>query len=80
MANLVFEGVDTIAFVELNDVPIGTTQNMFVRYVFDVKEHIKVCNLLLKCEKYSFHHRYTDCLLLTDCCTLYVMHNLFRSV
>ncbi|XP_014371911.2 beta-mannosidase [Papilio machaon] len=42
VANLVFEGVDTIAFIELNDVPIGTTQNMFVRYVFDIKEHLKI--------------------------------------
>ncbi|CAG4954197.1 unnamed protein product [Parnassius apollo] len=42
IVNLVFEGVDTVAFVELNDVPIGTTHNMFVRYVFDVKQHLKI--------------------------------------
>ncbi|XP_068619181.1 beta-mannosidase [Battus philenor] len=42
VSNLVFEGVDTVGFIELNDVPIGTTQNMFVRYVFDVKKYLKV--------------------------------------
>lgn len=42
VAHLVFEGVDTVAFVELNDSPIGTTNNMFVKYTFDVKPHLKV--------------------------------------
>lgn len=42
VAHLVFEGVDTVAFIELNDSPIGTTDNMFIRYTFDVSSHIKV--------------------------------------
>ena len=33
---LVFEGVDTIATVELNGVVVGTTDNMFRRYEFDI--------------------------------------------
>ncbi|KAL1508964.1 hypothetical protein ABEB36_003777 [Hypothenemus hampei] len=39
--NLVFEGIDTFATIELNNVTIGTTNNMFVRYYFDVKKHLK---------------------------------------
>ncbi|CAG9764678.1 unnamed protein product [Ceutorhynchus assimilis] len=39
--NLVFEGVDTFASIELNGVVIGETQNMFVRYVYDVKNFLK---------------------------------------
>lgn len=31
--NLIFEGVDTVAKVLLNSVPIGRTGNMFKRYV-----------------------------------------------
>ncbi|KAJ0173564.1 hypothetical protein K1T71_010713 [Dendrolimus kikuchii] len=42
IASLVFDGVDTIAFVELNDHPIGSTNNMFVRYVYDVKQYLKI--------------------------------------
>lgn len=42
--HMVFEGVDTVAFIELNDSPVGTTNNMFVRYVFDVKNKLKVRN------------------------------------
>ncbi|VVC90585.1 unnamed protein product [Leptidea sinapis] len=42
VTKLVLEGVDTVAFLELNGSPIGTTENMFVRYVFDVKQYIKV--------------------------------------
>ncbi|CAG9764679.1 unnamed protein product [Ceutorhynchus assimilis] len=39
--NLVFEGVDTFASIELNGVIIGETQNMFVRYVYDIKNVLK---------------------------------------
>lgn len=42
VAKLAFHGVDTIAFIELNDSPVGSTNNMFVRYVFDIKPHLKV--------------------------------------
>ncbi|KAG7308321.1 hypothetical protein JYU34_005515 [Plutella xylostella] len=40
-ANLVLLGVDTVSFVELNGRPVGATNNMFVRYVFDVKPYLK---------------------------------------
>ncbi|XP_050296171.1 beta-mannosidase-like [Anthonomus grandis grandis] len=36
--NLVFEGVDTFATIELNNVTLGETKNMFLRYVFDVRD------------------------------------------
>ncbi|XP_037574491.2 beta-mannosidase-like [Dermacentor silvarum] len=39
---LVAHGIDTVATVYVNDVPVGDTDNMFVRYVFDIKQHIKV--------------------------------------
>ncbi|XP_064073932.1 beta-mannosidase [Vanessa tameamea] len=41
VAKLVLEGVDTVAYIELNGIPIGLTKNMFVRYVFDVKTYLK---------------------------------------
>lgn len=40
--NLVFEGLDTFAEIDVNDVVVGTSTNMFVRYIFDVKDHLKV--------------------------------------
>lgn len=40
--NLVLDGVDTFADIVLNNVTIGSTTNMFVRYVFDVKDILKV--------------------------------------
>nr|XP_037279850.1 beta-mannosidase-like [Rhipicephalus microplus] len=39
---LVAHGIDTVATVYVNDVAVGETDNMFVRYVFDIKPHIKV--------------------------------------
>ncbi|KAK8786238.1 hypothetical protein V5799_007398 [Amblyomma americanum] len=39
---LVAHGIDTVATVYVNDVPVGETDNMFVRYVFDIKQYIKV--------------------------------------
>lgn len=41
VANLVLHGVDTIAYVELNNRPVGRTDNMFIRYVFDIKTYLK---------------------------------------
>ncbi|KAK6182765.1 hypothetical protein SNE40_010376 [Patella caerulea] len=38
---LVCEGLDTISSVYLNDQLLGTTDNMFVRYVFDIKQHLQ---------------------------------------
>ena len=41
--HLVFEGVDTAAFIVLNEhKPVGSVNNMFVRYVFDVKDKLQV--------------------------------------
>lgn len=39
---LVFHGIDTFANVSLNDHAIGEASNMFVRYIFDVTNIIKV--------------------------------------
>lgn len=41
-AHLVLHGVDTVSYVEMNGSPVGKTDNMFVRYVFDVKRNLKV--------------------------------------
>ncbi|KAI8424942.1 hypothetical protein MSG28_006854 [Choristoneura fumiferana] len=41
VAHLVLEGVDTVSFIEVNGSPVGSTNNMFVRYVFDIKPHLK---------------------------------------
>jgi beta-mannosidase len=42
--NLVFEGLDTFSTILINNVEIGTSQNMFVRYIFDVKEVLQSRN------------------------------------
>ena len=59
--DLVFEGLDTIAGVWLNGKSLGYTNNMFRRYVFPVKNLLKVehmesifidfhhCKILLSC-------------------------------
>jgi len=39
---LVFYGIDTFANISLNDHVIGETSNMFLRYIFDVTNFIKV--------------------------------------
>ncbi|KAK8727944.1 hypothetical protein OTU49_009522 [Cherax quadricarinatus] len=38
---LIFEGLDTVARVLVNDELVGTSDNMFVRYVYDVKQLLK---------------------------------------
>ncbi|KAM7315502.1 beta-mannosidase-like [Ixodes scapularis] len=38
---LVAHGIDTIANVYVNDILLGSTENMFVRYRFDIKPHVK---------------------------------------
>ncbi len=35
------DGIDTVSNVYINDKLIGTTDNMFVRYKFDVKQVLK---------------------------------------
>ncbi|KAI4572553.1 hypothetical protein MJG53_006053 [Ovis ammon polii x Ovis aries] len=44
--NLVFEGIDTVAVVLLNSVPIGKTDNMFRRYSFDITHTVKAMNII----------------------------------
>ncbi len=40
--NLVLHGIDTISNISINNVLIGSTNNMFVRYKFGIKKHLKV--------------------------------------
>ncbi|XP_023780436.1 beta-mannosidase isoform X3 [Cyanistes caeruleus] len=44
--NLVFEGVDTVAQILLNNVTLGTTDNMFNRYSFDITSVIQEVNFV----------------------------------
>lgn len=46
---LICEGLDTVANLYVNDAPIGSSDNMFVRHVFDIKSALKV-------KLYSFGH------------------------
>ena len=41
---MVAEGIDTVSTIFINGQQVGTTDNMFVKYTFDVKSFIKVCN------------------------------------
>lgn len=43
---LVLDGVDTVSHVYVNDKLVGTTDNQFVRYVFDVKNVLKLDNTI----------------------------------
>ncbi|XP_068243151.1 beta-mannosidase isoform X2 [Palaemon carinicauda] len=43
---LIFDGLDTAAEVVVNGVVVGTAENMFSRYVFDVKEKIQESNVI----------------------------------
>lgn len=43
--NLVFEGLDTYASIYLNGIHVGSTNNMFVKYVFRVQDVLKVNNM-----------------------------------
>lgn len=40
--NLVLEGLDTFAEIFVNEVKVGESTNMFVQYIFSIKDHIKV--------------------------------------
>ncbi|NXB56637.1 MANBA mannosidase, partial [Struthidea cinerea] len=44
--NLVFEGVDTVAQILLNNVTLGRTDNMFNRYSFDITSVIQEVNFV----------------------------------
>ena len=39
---MVCEGLDTVSVVSINDIEVGRSVNMFVRYIFDVKHVLKV--------------------------------------
>lgn len=45
VVHLVLNGLDTVALVNLNDIAVAATDNMFVRYVIDVKKYLKVTKL-----------------------------------
>ncbi|XP_014472707.1 PREDICTED: beta-mannosidase [Dinoponera quadriceps] len=45
---LVFHGVDTFSSITLNDRAVGETTNMFLRYTFDVTDHIQEGQNILK--------------------------------
>lgn len=49
---LIFYGIDTFANVSLNNHTIGQTSNMFLRYIFDVTDYIKVRKLYSNNIKY----------------------------
>lgn len=51
--NLVFEGLDTISEIFLNDVKLGDTDNMFLCYRYDVTNILKIGNNKLKVIFYS---------------------------
>ncbi|XP_040979618.1 beta-mannosidase isoform X2 [Aquila chrysaetos chrysaetos] len=44
--NLVFEGVDTVAQILINNITLGRTDNMFNRYSFDITSVIKEVNFV----------------------------------
>ncbi|NXH28316.1 MANBA mannosidase, partial [Myiagra hebetior] len=44
--NLVFEGIDTVAQILLNNVTLGRTDNMFNRYSFDITSVIQEVNFV----------------------------------
>ena len=46
--NLVFEGLDTICEIYLNDVKLGDTDNMFLSYRYSIKSFLKPSGNLLK--------------------------------
>jgi beta-mannosidase len=39
---LVCNGLDTIADVFINEILVGSSRNMFVRYIYDIKSAVKV--------------------------------------
>lgn len=41
--NIVFEGLDTVAEVYINDLLVGRSDSQFVRYVFSIHSSLVVC-------------------------------------
>ncbi len=46
--NIVLEGIDTYASIYVNDTEIGKTNNMFIKYTFDIKKLVRAKNNILK--------------------------------
>ncbi|XP_051475768.1 beta-mannosidase isoform X2 [Apus apus] len=44
--NLVFEGLDTVSEILMNNITLGRTDNMFIRYSFDITSVIKEVNFV----------------------------------
>ena len=42
---LVAEGVDTVSTISINGQEVGRTDNMFVKYSFDIRSFVKVKNI-----------------------------------
>lgn len=40
--NLVFDGLDTFSSITINDRKVGSSENMFVQYIFDIKKYLNV--------------------------------------
>lgn len=53
---LIFEGLDTVAEVAIGSEVVGNSDNMFVRYIFDVKDQLQVRQLI-----YSQKLLYSGC-------------------
>lgn len=45
---LVFEGLDTIAEIYLNDLKVGSTKNMFIKHIFDISKLLLIGENRLK--------------------------------
>ena len=39
---LVCNGLDTVSEIRVNNAVVGSSDNMFVRYIFDVKDKLQV--------------------------------------
>ncbi|KAL8206865.1 UNVERIFIED_CONTAM: hypothetical protein K2H54_032683 [Gekko kuhli] len=44
--SLIFEGVDTVAEIVVNNISVGRTNNMFSRYSFDITDVIQEVNTI----------------------------------
>ena len=62
---LIFHGIDTFANVSLNNHILGETSNMFLRYIFDVTDFIKV---IKEIEKVMQNIRIDNTICLFDLC------------
>uniref|UniRef100_A0A1A9W1B5 beta-mannosidase n=1 Tax=Glossina brevipalpis TaxID=37001 RepID=A0A1A9W1B5_9MUSC len=53
--NITFHGIDTVANISLNDYHLGITDNMFLRYSFNVLPYLQTLNTLKVEIKSPFH-------------------------